>query len=138
MKHKKNQEEIDKKHRRDFANEVEIPNDKINVKNEQLRKKMLRRDEIRQDGVNMNKTKKEFDYYSKFMHSGIDSGNNANLVKKYMKMNYNDWPAHSIFSSKTNYISKQSQLLFYLLFQIIYKYLKINIKYILLHFVFWW
>ena len=79
-----------KNERRDFAKEVEIMNDLTNIKNEKLRRQMHKKDEIKQDIVNLTKNNKEFQYYSQFMHSGIDSGRNALLVKKYIKQNYND------------------------------------------------
>lgn len=73
-----------------FAKEVEEVNDKINVKNEAIRKKLQRRDEMRADSINLNKTSQDFKYYQKFLHSGIDQSNNTNLIKKYMRKNYND------------------------------------------------
>lgn len=90
LKLKQSTERFEKAKRQDFAKNVEIVNDKINVKNDAMKKKLHQRDEVRADSINLNKTSKEFQYYQKFMHSGIDQGKNSNLVKKYIKMNYND------------------------------------------------
>lgn len=87
---KKGTQDQNKFNRQEFARDVEIANDKINEMNEKKRKMLLRKDEVRQDGNNNEKQQKEFDYYKNFMHSGIDSGRNANLVKKYIKLSYND------------------------------------------------
>ena len=53
-----------KNERRDFAKDVEIVNDLTNMKNEKLRRQMHRKDEVRQDIVNLTKNNKEFQYYS--------------------------------------------------------------------------
>ena len=52
---------------------------------------MLRRDEVNRDNVGNQQQHNEFEYYKKFMHSGVSANRNANLVKKYIKLNYNDW-----------------------------------------------
>lgn len=90
LRHKQSVEKFEKNTRQLFAKEVEEVNDKINVKNEAIRKKLQRRDEMRADSINLNKTSQDFKYYQKFLHSGIDQSNNTNLIKKYMRKNYND------------------------------------------------
>lgn len=79
-----------KSNRKTFAHEVEIHNDLVNVKNELKRRSMNRADEINRDTIGNEQRSQEFNYYKKFMHSGIDKGRNANLVKKYIKLNYNE------------------------------------------------
>lgn len=52
---------------------------------------LLRKDEIRTDSNNLDKDQKMFEQYQKYMHSGVGSGLNANLVKKYIKLNFIEW-----------------------------------------------